>query len=108
MSFMIDKFNEGEVHMHGNACGWYFESTGEFRPLMSDAMEELLEAGLVTEDHVRDTAVAREKHTIETLTEYAEHMKNYVPSDEELFEMRAAFGEGETVVNVITGQRIKL
>jgi len=30
------------------------------------------------------------------------------PSDEELFEMRAAFGEGETVVNVITGRKIQL
>ncbi len=29
-------------------------------------------------------------------------------SDEELFEMRAAFGDGETVVDVITGETIKL
>jgi hypothetical protein len=30
------------------------------------------------------------------------------PSDEELFEMRAAFGPGTTVVNAVTGQRIKI
>ena len=30
------------------------------------------------------------------------------PSDEEMFEMRAAFGRGATVVNVLTGQTIKL
>jgi hypothetical protein len=35
-------------------------------------------------------------------------MENHVHSDEEMFEMRAAFGEGATVVNAITGQETKL
>lgn len=42
------------------------------------------------------------------LEDYRERMKNHVYSAEEMFEMRAAFGEGETVVNVITGEKIQL
>jgi hypothetical protein len=33
-----------------------------------------------------------------------ESMKNHVPSDEEMYEMRAAFGPGQKIVNVVTGQ----
>jgi hypothetical protein len=49
--------------------------------------------------------IEREAETDRFLTEYRARMANYVPSDEEAFEMRAAFGPGEIVVNVITGQR---
>jgi hypothetical protein len=42
------------------------------------------------------------------LREYRESMKNHVPSAEELFEMRAAFGTGVTVVNAITGKKTRL
>ena len=45
------------------------------------------------------------QHTAAFLADYREAMKNHVPSGEEIYEMRAAFGEGETVMNVITGQR---
>ena len=41
------------------------------------------------------------------LADYRESRKNHVPSAEERFEMRAAFGEGATVVNVITGQKYR-
>ena len=37
MSYMIEKFNNGEVHTQDGACGWLM-ADGEFRPLMSDAM----------------------------------------------------------------------
>ena len=39
---------------------------------------------------------------------YKKHMEKHEHSAEELFEMRAAFGEGETVVNVLTGKKIVL
>jgi len=50
---------------------------------------------------------AYERQTEESLAAYREAMRDYEPSDEELFELRAAFGPGETVVNVITGQKIR-
>lgn len=39
---------------------------------------------------------------------YKEQMKNYVPSEEELFEMRSCFGKGTEVVDIFTGERIIL
>ena len=46
---------------------------------------------------------AREKDNLKFFNEYREVRKNYTVSDEELYEMRAAFGSGTQVVDVITG-----
>lgn len=106
MSYMIDKWNQGEVHIQDGACGWLFDS-GEFRPLMSDAMQELKDAGLVDQQTVTRTSVARDIHTTAFLKEYTVAQKNRSAEQirEERFEARAAFGPGETVVNVITGEK---
>lgn len=45
-----------------------------------------------------------DKDIQKVLAEYREARKNHVPSAEEMFEMQAAFGEGSTVVDIITGQ----
>lgn len=42
------------------------------------------------------------------ISDYKRKMKNHRHSDEEMFEMRAAFGPGATVVNVITGKKTRL
>ena len=74
------------------------------RVLMDDQMELLI--------RVTDRANAEATHTAreaEVEAELAEYRANYKgPSAEELAEMRAAFGPGATVVNVITGKKIKL
>lgn len=51
---------------------------------------------------------AYDTNTTAFLREYRARMANHVPSAEELFEMRAAFGPGATVVNAITGQEYHL
>lgn len=51
------------------------------------------------------TIEVRNKETIEMLNKYREN-KTY--SQEELFEMKSAFGENETIVDVITGKEIIL
>ena len=106
MSYMIDKFNNGEVKMQNGAAGWLFDS-GEFRPLMADAMQELKDAGLVDETTVTRTAVARDAHTTAFLAEYRTAQLNRSAEQirEERWEARAAFGPGETIVNIITGER---
>lgn len=58
--------------------------------------------------HQRTHDIVREEETLAALEEYRERMKDYQPSAEEIHEMRAAFGPGATVVNVITGQRFKV
>lgn len=60
--------------------------------------------------HVRCPSRQQRAYDEETqafLAEYRERMKDYVPTEEEQAEMRAAFGPGETVVNVITGQKFR-
>ena len=106
MSYMIDKWNAGEVHTKDGACGWLFDS-GEFRPLMSDAMEELESAGLVDETTVAVTAEARDRHTQQFLAEYRLAMANRTAEQiaEERAEARAAMGPGVEMVNVVTGER---
>jgi hypothetical protein len=51
---------------------------------------------------------ARKADTEKFFEEYRKQMENYEPSPEELFEMRAAFGEGVKVVNVLTGKTTQL
>lgn len=43
-----------------------------------------------------------------SLADYRERQQDVLPSAEEMFEMRAAFGEGAEVVNIITGKTTKL
>lgn len=41
-----------------------------------------------------------------SLNEYRERKKNHVYTEEEIGEMRAEFGEGQVIVDAITGQKI--
>lgn len=51
---------------------------------------------------------ALKKANEEFIESYCEQMANHKPSEEELAEMRSAFGEGTEVINVFTGQVTKL
>jgi hypothetical protein len=50
--------------------------------------------------------VVEDKYSV--LKRYIENRQKYGYSDEELFEMRASFGEDEEVVDIFTGQTIDL
>ena len=74
------------------------------RALMDDLLEKLV---LVTDRaDIAATRAAREAEVQADLASYRANRK--APSAEELAEMRAAFGEGTTVVDVITGEEIQL
>ena len=74
------------------------------RVLMDDQMELLLR---ITDRADADaTHAAREAEVEAELAEYRANYKD--PSSEELAEMRATFGPGTTVVDVITGKKIEL
>lgn len=74
------------------------------RVLMSDMLEKLV---MVTDKaSVEATTAARDKEVSEFLAGYR---KNARPAtEEERMEMRAAFGKGTTVVNVLTGEKTEL
>ena len=105
MSYMIDKWNAGEVKQQNGACGWLM-ADGEFRPLMSDAMQELKDAGLVDQTTVTRTAVARDIHTTATIAEYRTAQLNRTAEQirEERWEARAAMGPGVEMTNILTGE----
>jgi hypothetical protein len=55
-----------------------------------------------------NTDLTRDMQNRDLLEAYRKRMKNHKPDDEEMYEMRAAFGRGTTVVNAITGKRTRL
>jgi hypothetical protein len=58
---------------------------------------------------VEATARARDAHLTAFLDDYVEAQQNKTDEQrrEEAFEMLAAFGPGQTVVNVITGEKVR-
>lgn len=74
------------------------------RVLMSDMLEKL--TYVTDEVDAEATKAAREEEVTRSLADYRRNAKP--ASEEELSEMRAAFGEGQTIVNILTGERITL
>ena len=105
MSYIIDKFNKGEAHNIDGAIGWIVGD--EFRPLMSDAVAELLNAGLIDADTATRTNEARDAHTEKVFTAYREAMASRTPAEiaEERAEATRVHGAGCLVIDVITGER---
>ena len=105
MTYMIDRWNEGDVRFVDGAVGWIMKD-GEFRPLMSDAVAELHEAGYISSITVEATAIARDRYVQRTLAEYAEAQQNRTPEQiaEQRAEARAAMGPGVEMVNILTGE----
>ena len=79
MTYMIDRWNEGDVRFVDGAVGWIMKD-GEFRPLMSDAVAELHDAGYISSITVEATAIARERYVQRTLKEYADCLLYTSPS----------------------------
>jgi hypothetical protein len=104
--YVVQKFEAGEVKFRNGAAGWLMED-GEFRPLMDDAMKELHDAGLVSADCVAITRDQRDEWVEQSLAEYRVAQSQRSPEQiaEERFEALAAYGPGETVVNIITGEQ---
>ena len=74
------------------------------RVLMSDMLEKL--TYITDAVDAEATTKAREEEVAKTLEEYRRNARP--ATEEELDEMRAAYGRGRTVVNIITGQRYRL
>ena len=78
--------------------------TGNGRYLMDDFCEKLEYAGYAFDREA--TAKKRDAQNAESLAQYRRNDRGL--SGEALAEARAAFGEGTTVVNVLTGRRTRL
>ena len=70
--------------------------------------DDMLEKVAMVNDkvNVEATRAARDEETSKVIEAYRASYTG--PSEEDLFEMRAAYGKGTTVVDVLTGKKIKL
>jgi len=82
--------------------------TSNDRVPFDDMLFDFLTLGLIDRQEFEMSNQCQKNEARVSIAKYREAMKNHVPTGEELFEMRAAFGEGETVINVITGKKTKL
>lgn len=73
-----------------------------------DILEKFQYEGRISAFNLEISSLTRANETASFLMSYREQMKNHVPDEEEMYEMRSAFGEGTTVVNVITGNKVTL
>ena len=93
--------NEARIDENGAAC---WKSNGHY--IMDDMIEKMQAAGC--EFNAEATRKAREEQNDKFCAEYTRKQVNRKPSAEEMFEMRAAFGAGAIVVDVISGRKIQL
>lgn len=96
----VAKADKDAIVGHDGAIRW--KSNGRYLP--DDFCEKLDHAGYPFSREA--TRFARDRQVAEELAEYRRNYKG--PSEAELGEMRAAFGEGTTVVDVLSGARIQL
>jgi hypothetical protein len=77
-----------------------FLTSGEWRPASKEIMAE---EGF---PETKAQAEARSKHSAETIRAYREAQSRRTPEEiaEQAYELRAAFGPGVEVVNVLTGK----
>ncbi len=98
----VDKILQKDEAYQDDEGVWRWKSSNNV------PFEDMLECWGLDDETMQKCIAAREKDCAEFAEDYRKRMENHVPSDEELYEMRAAFGEGAKVVNVITGKSIQL
>lgn len=92
--------NEAAVVVDQGVLYLIFKSTGEKRPCSKETCARYNHPESVAQVEARD------RHSAETIREYKAARAQMTPEQkaEELSQMRAAFGPGEKVVNVLTGE----
>lgn len=103
MKDALTKFNEDAYVDTFGAVRWNSNDRIPF----DDMLEEMAAAG--AEFNMTECQVTRKIEEKAFLAEYIEARKNISEEQkrEEAYERRAAFGPGETIVNIITGETYK-
>jgi hypothetical protein len=88
--------------------GWCWKSNGSY--LMSDLLIELYDANIITREERLQTRHNRDIQTAKYIAEYKKAQAQRTPEQiaEHQAELRSAFGEGETIVNALTGETVTL
>lgn len=70
-----------------------------------DILAELCVAGYITSETLYDSIATKNKEDAAFLDQYIANRRKFGYSDEERFEMQAAFA-GETVIDIFTGEEV--
>ena len=97
-------YETGHLIIEDGAAKW--DTNGSY--LMQDIMEVLLHSKYADLIDLEHHEAMRDAQVTEEINAYKERMKNHVYDEEELAEMRSAFGAGTEIVNVFTGDTITL
>ena len=97
---------------------YYLDETNSAAPVVrwksnnnvpfNDMLQHFVNFGWITDQIRLDSNAQRDRDTDAFLADCRKQMENHVPSGEEMYEMRSAFGTGTTVVNIFTGKRTRL
>ncbi len=98
--------NFAKATVFSNVVTWNSNGNVPF----DDMLNDFRTLGLVSNVTLQVSKKAREKQVAAQLQAYRVAQAQRSPEEkaEEMFEMRAAFGEGEEVVNVVTGEVTRL
>jgi len=92
--FYIDETN--------SATGAVIRWNSNDRIPFEDMLQNFVDAGWITAQELRNSVEQRVEEDRIAIEQYRKNRR--APSAEELFEMRAAFGAGARVVDVLTGE----
>ena len=99
------KYTKNNINHEFEVINDIIRWTSNNRVPPDDCLIDIVKTGLVTKEQVYKSVQVREEELNEFLKEYRK--THQIISSEERYEMRAAFGPGKTVVNVITGKTWK-
>lgn len=91
-----------QTYMDNNVIRWVSNDTVP----PTDILADLCVAGYITSEMLYDSIATKKKEDDAFLDRYIANRQRYGYSDEEKFEMRAAFGN-EEVVDIFTGKSIQ-
>lgn len=94
----------GQCILENGTAKW--KSNGRYIP--KDCLEYVLHSKYASQIDVDVHNTALSDQNSKCIEDYRKKMENHVYTEEELGEMRNAFGEGKVIVDVITGRKIKL
>lgn len=97
-----NEYESGKITVDENGV-----ARNEIGRVLMDDLAEILEYANCCEWFSREaTTIARDKNNAETIKAYKERQNKI--TDEQMYEMRAAFGAGITVCDVLSGKKITL
>lgn len=99
MKTTVDQFNQ--TYLENNVIRWVSNDTVPPKDILAD----FCVGGFITSETLYDSIATKNLEDAAFIDQYIANRQKYGYSDEEKFEMQAAFG-GETVIDVFTGEEV--